>query len=225
MDCARTNAWRLKREISYFGTSLTLKVWIGRQRKARLAGLEQNLVPLFYSTSMEAIMAVDASAGSQVVAIHANAPAERLFFAQYRCLMAGYSTRHPFCWDWAWDVLLRFAAPDSAMELYGKFHFFIRTLNEQASRSIGWRADVCRCLCRDEFLVLRLVAASQQDDFDEEFLAATGLLGTDQVHVLLMASRFLAQALKAQNFVLAPIERRLPASATMPHAPPVSTLQ
>ena len=27
-----------------------------------------------------------------------------------------------------------------------------------------WRFSACRCLCRDEFLVLRLIAASQQRD-------------------------------------------------------------
>lgn len=165
-----------------------------------------------------------ATPGTQIVAIHADAPAEKLFFAQYRCWMAGYSTRDTYCWDLAWKALLRFVAPDSAKRLYGEFHFFTFTLNEQANRSIGWRPNVCRCLCRDEYLALRLVAASQRDDLDQELSAATGLLGTDQVHVLLMASRSLAQVLKVRRFVLAPINKRPPAIAAMPHTPEGHTL-
>jgi len=168
-----------------------------------------------------------------IAAIHADAPAENLFFAQYRYWMAGYSTRDIFCWDCAWDTLLRFVSRDSAPALYSEFHLFTRTLNEQARRKVEWRPDICRCLCRDEFLALRLVSASQQNDLDEELAAASDLLGADisscrsgvdSVRTLLMASRLLAQALKNRRFVLAPI-KRLPPASTLPHTPHGHTLQ
>lgn len=162
-------------------------------------------------------MGQHAHQGGGATAVHADAPAENLFFAQYRYWMAGYSTRDTFCWDCAWDSLLRFVAQDSAKALYAEFHLFTRTLNEQAQRAVGWRPDVCRCLCRDEYLVLRVVAASQRNDLDQERAAATDLLGADKVQVLLPTSRLLAQALLGNKFVLAPIKRW--PSATLPHGP------
>lgn len=147
-----------------------------------------------------------ANPNMQAVAIHANAPAERLFVTQYRCWIAGFSIGETFCWDLAWTALLRFVAPDVAKALYNEFHFFAFTLIVQANRSIEWRPNFCRCLCRDEYLALRLVEASQRRDFKEEISAATSLLGADQVQLLIMASRSLAQALKDRRLVLAPIE-------------------
>jgi len=162
--------------------------------------------------------------GAQIAAVHADAPAENLFFAQFRYWMAGYASRDIFCWDFAWDALLRFVSEDSAKVLYSEFHLLARTLNAEAKRTIEWRPDVCRCLLRDEYLALCLVAASQRNDFEREFSAAAELLGTDQVHVLIMASRSLAQALKVRRFVLSPI-RPVPELATAPHGGHAHTLQ
>ncbi len=144
---------------------------------------------------------------ARIAAIHVDAPAENLFFAQFRAWMAGYCSRDIFAWDFAWDALRRFVCEESAKALYSEFHLFARTLNARPGRAIEWRPDVCRCLCRDEYLALRLVAASQCGDVASEFSAASELLGTDQVHALLMASRSLAQALKVRRFVLSPIRR------------------
>jgi Na+-translocating ferredoxin:NAD+ oxidoreductase RnfC subunit len=74
-------------------------------------------------------------------------------------------------------------------------------------------------------MALRLVAASQRNDLDQELSAATGLLSAHQVHVLLMAIRVLAQALKVRRFVLAPINNRQAAIATLRHTPHGHTLQ
>lgn len=168
-----------------------------------------------------------------IAAIHADAPAENLFFAQYRYWMAGYSTRDIFCWDCAWDALLRFVGREAATALYSEFHLFTRTLHEESCRKIEWRPDICRCLCRDEFLALRLVAASQQNDLQQELSVASDLLGADigvdrlgarKINALVRASRLLAQALKGRRFVLAPI-KRLPPPSALPHTPHGHTLQ
>lgn len=150
----------------------------------------------------------------EVAGVHADAPAEYLFFAQYRYWMAGYATRDMFCWDCAWDVLLRYVPPDAGKTLYAEFHFFTRTLSQRSRRPIGWLPDVCRCLCRDEYWVLNLICASQQDNAHEELLAAAELVGIDEVRNLLGASRSLARALKAANFVLAPFGGVLTRAAT-----------
>jgi hypothetical protein len=142
---------------------------------------------------------------ARIVAIHADAPAENLFFAQFRAWMAGYCSRDIFAWDFAWDALRRCVCEESAKALYSEFHLFARTLNDRAGRAIEWRPDVCRCLYRDEYLALCLVAASQRGDVASEFSAASELLGTDHVHALLMASRSLAQAMKVRKIALSPI--------------------
>ncbi|VTZ26390.1 conserved hypothetical protein [Methylocella tundrae] len=141
---------------------------------------------------------------TEVAGVHADAPAEHLFFAQYRYWMAGYTTRDMFCWDCAWDVLLRYVSLDAGKALYAEFHLFTRVLNQRSQRPIGWLPDVCRCLCRDEYWVLNLVGASQQNNSHEELLAAAELVGIDEARILLAASRSLGRALMAENFVLAP---------------------
>jgi hypothetical protein len=167
---------------------------------------------------MEAVMIQHDISQREIAAVHAEAPAERLFFAQYRLWMAGYCAGDPLYWECAFDVLLRFVARDSARILHGQFHLFTRTLNEQARKEIHWCSSICRCLCRDEFLVLRLVAASQRKDQDAEYRAATDLLGSEDIGALLMASRSLAQALQFRSFVLAPIERVF-TTPNVPHLP------
>jgi len=161
---------------------------------------------------------------SRIAAVHADAPAERLFFALYRLWMAGYSSRDADYWECAFDVLLRFVGQESAKSLQAEFHLFTRALTEQTHKEIIWRFSACRCLCRDEFLVLRLIAAAQQSDQDVENLAATALLGCGEVDTLLKASRSLAAALRSSNLVLAPIER-LPVSINLPHVSHSYTLQ
>jgi hypothetical protein len=173
---------------------------------------------------MEPVLIHHDSTQSLIAAVHAEAPAERLFFAQYRLWMAGYSARDADYWECAYDVLLRFATPESAMILHGEFHLFTRTLNERARKEIMWRFSACRCLCMDEFLVLRLIAASQRKDEGAEIFAATELLGSGDVEAILTASRSVAEALQFRNFVLAPIER-LPVIANMPRVPHSYTLQ
>jgi hypothetical protein len=152
---------------------------------------------------------------SQIVAVHAEAPAERLFFGQYRLWMAAHSSRDPLYLDYAFKALLNFVACDAAKELFCEFSWFTGTLTEQTRRPIGWRLSRCRCLCRDEFLALCLVAASQRNDLAGQHAAASGLLGTEYVTPLLTASGSLAQALEFRGFILAPVER-MTAGATMP---------
>ncbi|MGO9135256.1 MAG: hypothetical protein ACLP8A_14595 [Methylovirgula sp.] len=149
-------------------------------------------------------MSQSEEAAAKVVAVHADRPAEHLFFAQYRHWMAGYATGDIFPWDCAWDALLKYVSFDAAEALYAEFHLFIRSLNNAAGRNCGWRPDVCRCLCRDEYLALMLVGASQRADAEEEMRAMTALVGGDH-RAVVQASRRLAATLKRCELMLAPI--------------------
>jgi hypothetical protein len=150
----------------------------------------------------------------EIAAVHADRPAENLFFAQYRHWMAGYATGDIFCWDCAWDCLLKFVAQESAKALYSDFHLFVRALVEQTGRVPGWRPDVCRCLCRDEYLALMLVGAAQRGDAADERQVAAAFVGHDRAPAVVTASRRLAEALTFRRFILGPVKRR-PAEAEM----------
>jgi len=169
-------------------------------------------------------MIEEETAQSRTVAVHADAPAERLFFTQFRLWMAGYSLQDPLYLDCAFDILLHFTPLNPAKVLYHEFQLFTRTLTEQTRREIVWRLAACRCICRDEFLALRLVAASQRNNPAEEQLAASELIGSHHVTPVVKASRSLAHALELGRFILAPVER-LPIIARKPGAPQSYTLQ
>lgn len=143
----------------------------------------------------------------KIVAVHADRPAEHLFFAQYRHWMAGYATGDILAWDSAWDSLLKFVPFNVARILYAEFHLFARGLTEAVGMRCGWRPDVCRCLCRDEYFILMLVGGSQRDDVEAEALAVAALAGGDHP-ALAIASRRLAETLKRFEIIFAPIRNQ-----------------
>lgn len=142
----------------------------------------------------------------EAAAIHALAPAGRLFVAQYRLWLAGNSTHDLAHLDCAIDILLHFVTRESVRVLHSEFHLFMQTLMDQTRRTVTWRAEGCRCLCRDEILALRLVAASQIGDLAEEVLAASELIANDYVKPFVSASRSLGQALLVKGLLLVPVE-------------------
>jgi hypothetical protein len=160
------------------------------------------------------------------VAIHADAPAEKLFITQYRCWTAGYSLCNRTCLSLARIVLQSYVTPCCVDTLYDAFHFFAFTINTQTKKLIEWRPDACRYLCRDEYLALRLISASQAANYSKEVSAATELLGGDEIHNLLIASRSLAQALKVRGFVFEPTAapEDEPSTSTAQNARPRHTL-
>ncbi len=152
--------------------------------------------------------------GKRVVATHADAPAENLFFAQYRHWMAGHSSKDTGYWDSAWKALLHAMTGEEAKVVFGEFNYFTRVLWTEIKRPVRFRPDVCRCLCRDEYLVLKLVAASQAGDRASELSAVAELLGADASLPLLVASRSLAQAFKQRGYVLTPITGQISEQAS-----------
>jgi hypothetical protein len=135
---------------------------------------------------------------TKIVAVHAEAPAERLFFGQFRLWRTAHSARDPMYLDYAFKALLHFVACDAAPVLFCEFGVLTGILIEQSRATIGWRLSRCRCLCQDEFLALRLVGASQREDLAEEHVAALEILGPRSIKPLLMASRSLAQRSKSK---------------------------
>ena len=136
----------------------------------------------------------------------ALATADGLLVTQFRCWMAGYSTRDISCWEIAWLNLVDVAGPEGAGALYGQFQGFVRTLIEEARRDIGWRPVACCRLCADERAVLGLLGASQQGRAADEGCLAVTVLGHRDATVLLRASRSLGNGLAACGLALADSE-------------------
>lgn len=145
---------------------------------------------------------------------HATAPAETLLFTQYRCWMAGYSTRDITCWEIAWTALESTMGVGAARRLFGEFHGFVRAILETTRRDIGWRPAACRCLCPDEAVVLALLRASQQQRTGAELGFASDLLGHADCAALLAASRSLGRSLADHDLILParPADTSVPAS-------------
>lgn len=143
----------------------------------------------------------------RAVGTHVNAPAENLLFTAYRCWMAGYATGDVTCWDLAWLALERALPIELAKPLFGEFHHFVRTVREHARRDVGWRPAACRCLCRDECVVLALIEASQRQHEPSETVYAEFLLGDVDCEALIDASRSLGTALAGCGLLLCPVQQ------------------
>lgn len=141
----------------------------------------------------------------QSIGAHRDAPAENLLFTEYRCWMAGFETRDVSCWEIAWGALAATLPLRAARLLFGDFHCFARSIREHATREVGWRPAACRCLCRDECIVLALVEASQRDRARGERIFASSLLGHARAEPLIEASRSLARSLAEHGLVLRPL--------------------
>jgi hypothetical protein len=109
---------------------------------------------------------------------------------------------------------LKFVPFNVARILYSEFHLFAHCLTEAMGMRCGWRPDVCRCLCRDEYFILMLVCAAQCDDVESEARAMAALAGGDHP-TLAIASRRLAETLRRFDIIFAPIRNQsVPARVT-----------
>ena len=145
----------------------------------------------------------------RVVGRHVDAPAENLLFTVYRCWMAGEETRDVTCPEIAWSAILRELPGRQGRGLIGEFHAFLRVLADArragGTGCPGWRAASCRCLCRDECLVLAMLEAAQLGDFGSLIEAAWEVAGDGDLGPLVETAQSLADALVARGLFLSPM--------------------
>lgn len=148
-----------------------------------------------------------------------NGAAQAVVMTRYRCLMAGYATGDVTCWDIAWNALEAEFSPSVAKSLYGEFHHFVRVLRAGTKLTVGWRPAACRVMCRDECVILALLAAAQSGDPAEAKLAGS-LVGAAHVDALVAAARSLGDAVNTHGVVAPPLPCGIDAAAWLEGAAP-----
>lgn len=125
--------------------------------------------------------------------------AERLVISGYRNMMAAYELGDCACWDAIWNAYGDELGSRAARRLVGEIQYWVRALQTNSSRPLGYSADNCLQLCEDECIVLSLVAAAQRCDGEAGSLAVSLLTGTRQparIGEVWQASSHLGAALK-----------------------------
>jgi hypothetical protein len=146
-------------------------------------------------------------AQTEIAGVHVGHPAETLLIEQFRTWMTGHATCKMAYWDLAWDNLSKMMTPALAKQLFADFHCLTRLLHKGAHREVEWLPAQCRNICQDESLILVLVQASQCQEGFGEILAASELLGTHKVEMLITHSRSIASVFSTMRLYLRPIDR------------------
>jgi hypothetical protein len=151
-------------------------------------------------------MAVHSFSKPEVAGIHAPGPAETLLIEQFRFWMSGHTTHQFNYLNQAWAALSKGLGVTSAKLIFSEIHVFTRILYDRSIRDIEWLFDLGRCISRDEGLMLALIHASQAEEPYLEIAAASELLGTFEIEILIDSSRAVAKALSTCSLILEPIE-------------------
>lgn len=145
-----------------------------------------------------------------VLASGRNAPVlarrpERLLVEGYRAWLNGYETGSIDCWEIGWQVFVDELGSSQARRLYGEISYWVRETRGCAAQQLRCFPYGCQCLCRDECLLLALVAAVQNGN-DESVARAVGHLAAEEKQdALLRAARCLAEALDDIHQRLLPV--------------------
>jgi hypothetical protein len=106
---------------------------------------------------------------------------ERLVIEGYRRWMGGYDSGQVECWEQAWDLyaeeLGSAAAGPTLMAMAG----WVRSLRRSTSRPMSFFPYNSCHLCRDECLVIAMVAASQHRNSEIVGRAASALTGAQSL--------------------------------------------
>lgn len=130
---------------------------------------------------------------------------ERLLVEGYRHWLNGYATGSIDCWELGWALYARELGPREARRLLGDLSCFVRETRGAASRPLACFPYGCPCLCRDECLVLSLVAAHQNGDADTARAAAAHLADDAAVGAVEAAGAAFGAALQSVHQHLLPV--------------------
>jgi hypothetical protein len=106
------------------------------------------------------------------------------------------------CWKIGFQALAREVPLNQASSLFGEFHGFGCALVNAAGEPLGWRPATCRCLCRDESLILALLERQQHGETLQVLMTAQALVGVEELGDVLEATQSLGAALYACGLFL-----------------------
>jgi hypothetical protein len=142
---------------------------------------------------------------------------ERLVVEGYRAWLNGFNTGSVDCWEIGWDLYAREIGPRDARRLLGELSFWVRETRRTAGRPLVCFPYACQCLCRDECLLLALVAGRQNGDEGTAAAAARHIAGDGDPAPAVAAAATFAEALDAVHQRLLPVPAHVVAEiATRP---------
>lgn len=127
---------------------------------------------------------------------------ERLVGFGFRCWHAGFVSGDISTWEEAWNVYRNAVGDDAAKPLVLRLSQFVRAVRATANREIGIYPMKCRGFCRDECLVISIIAASQHDERNALCTCAAALAGSYDIGDTIARAQDFAFELKAANQVL-----------------------
>lgn len=145
-----------------------------------------------------------------VLATGRNAPVlsrrpERLAIEGYRHWLNGFRTGSIACWERGYDVCADEVGAAAAARLAGELTPWVRETCRSTRRDLDCFPYGSGCLCRDECLVLAMLAAHQHGDAATADLAARHLVGDGDPGRASAAAGVFARALGEADQRLLPI--------------------
>lgn len=129
---------------------------------------------------------------------------ERLVGIGFRCWFAGLNSGDITAWEDAWNAFADTLGVQSAKGLLIDLSHFVRAIKTTADREIEIYPTGCLGFCRDECLVISMIAACQHGARPALQASATALIGSSDIGDALSGAHVFATGMKAANQVLNP---------------------
>ena len=143
--------------------------------------------------------------------------AEWLVGVGFRCWLAGYDTGDIACWETGWNAYSRELGPSRAKRAVTELACWVRAVRASASRKIEYYPFGCAGFCRDEYMAISLIAASQHHRCPAMRACALALTGSSLVEPVIDAANSFADVLQEADQFLSP--EAVAALAASPQGP------
>jgi hypothetical protein len=130
---------------------------------------------------------------------------ERLVLEGYRRWMQGCDRGSSTCWEMASSLFNEELGPFEGGRLLGELAHWVEALRGGMDRQAGLSPFECKRLCRDECIVVAMIAASQNHDTDALSAAVDALILPENRAEAIRASRAFADALSKIGQTLIPV--------------------
>jgi hypothetical protein len=127
---------------------------------------------------------------------------ERLVGLGFPCWLTGFETGDIASWEEAWNAYQDALGIDAAKTAVLGLSQYVRAVMASASRTIETYPPECRGFCRDECLVISMIAACQHDARKEMCTCAAALLGSNDIGDAVNAAQDFACVMKSVGQVL-----------------------
>lgn len=132
-------------------------------------------------------------------------PAEMLVLQGYRHWTLGFATKDVRLWDEAWNLYCLKLGSQNARDCVNKLITFVKALGNCASCPLKTLPLDDRALCRDECLIIGLIAAMQHTDEIAAEVCLQALTCKSRCDEVAFAARDFAFALQRAQSVLHPV--------------------